>query len=90
MLATAELIVEQVHARVYGTNVGENYTNMSSERGRPMGTPLSIGLCKPLIYLKKSFFRADVAQLVEQSIRNRQVIGSSPIVGSSFFPGSSA
>jgi hypothetical protein len=26
---------------------------------------------------------ADVAQLVEQSIRNRQVIGSSPIVGSS-------
>ena len=30
--------------------------------------------------------QADVAQLVEQSIRNRQVIGSSPIVGSrSFF-----
>jgi hypothetical protein len=28
---------------------------------------------------------ADVAQLVEQSIRNRQVIGSSPIVGSSKF-----
>jgi hypothetical protein len=27
---------------------------------------------------------ADVAQLVEQSIRNRQVIGSSPIVGSRF------
>ena len=27
-------------------------------------------------------FEADVAQLVEQSIRNRQVIGSSPIVGS--------
>ena len=27
--------------------------------------------------------KADVAQLVEQSIRNRQVIGSSPIVGSS-------
>jgi hypothetical protein len=26
--------------------------------------------------------KADVAQLVEQSIRNRQVIGSSPIVGS--------
>jgi hypothetical protein len=26
---------------------------------------------------------ADVAQLVEQSIRNRQVIGSNPIVGSS-------
>ena len=25
--------------------------------------------------------QADVAQLVEQSIRNRQVIGSSPIVG---------
>ena len=29
--------------------------------------------------------QADVAQLVEQSIRNRQVIGSSPIVGSSKF-----
>ena len=29
-------------------------------------------------------FEADVAQLVEQSIRNRQVIGSSPIVGSTF------
>ena len=28
--------------------------------------------------------QADVAQLVEQSIRNRQVIGSSPIVGSIF------
>ena len=28
---------------------------------------------------------ADVAQLVEQPIRNRQVIGSSPIVGSSLF-----
>src|SRR5438270_9983686 len=28
---------------------------------------------------------ADVAQLVEQPIRNRQVIGSSPIVGSSTF-----
>ena len=27
--------------------------------------------------------RADVAQLVEQLIRNQQVIGSSPIVGSS-------
>jgi hypothetical protein len=28
--------------------------------------------------------KADVAQLVEQPIRNRQVIGSSPIVGSIF------
>ena len=28
---------------------------------------------------------ADVAQLVEQAIRNRQVIGSSPIVGSILF-----
>jgi hypothetical protein len=34
--------------------------------------------------LIKSRQSADVAQLVEQSIRNRQVIGSSPIVGSSF------
>ena len=30
--------------------------------------------------------QADVAQLVEQPIRNRQVIGSSPIVGSSLTP----
>ena len=29
--------------------------------------------------------KADVAQLVEQLIRNQQVIGSSPIVGSSKF-----
>ncbi len=29
-------------------------------------------------------FKADVAQLVEQPIRNRQVTGSSPVVGSSF------
>jgi hypothetical protein len=29
--------------------------------------------------------QADVAQLVEQLIRNQQVIGSSPIVGSSLF-----
>jgi hypothetical protein len=28
------------------------------------------------------FFQADVAQLVEQPIRNRQVSGSSPLVGS--------
>jgi hypothetical protein len=30
--------------------------------------------------------QADVAQLVEQPIRNRQVSGSSPLVGSSFPP----
>jgi hypothetical protein len=34
------------------------------------------------IVMLKLTRRADVAQLVEQSIRNRQVIGSSPIVGS--------
>jgi hypothetical protein len=32
--------------------------------------------------IERYFEQADVAQLVEQSIRNRQVIGSSPIVGS--------
>jgi hypothetical protein len=32
--------------------------------------------------LQASLERADVAQLVEQLIRNQQVIGSSPIVGS--------
>ncbi len=31
--------------------------------------------------------KADVAQLVEQPIRNRQVSGSSPLVGSSSYPG---
>ena len=30
----------------------------------------------------KSIKKADVAQLVEQPIRNRQVTGSSPVVGS--------
>ena len=34
-----------------------------------------------LLYTKQ-YREADVAQLVEQSIRNRQVIGSNPIVGS--------
>jgi hypothetical protein len=29
-------------------------------------------------------FQADVAQLVEQLIRNQQVSGSNPLVGSSF------
>jgi hypothetical protein len=33
--------------------------------------------------LDQQIEQADVAQLVEQPIRNRQVIGSSPIVGSS-------
>ena len=32
--------------------------------------------------IRKGAGRADVAQLVEQLIRNQQVIGSSPIVGS--------
>ena len=39
---------------------------------------------KPLIYFRK-FHRADVAQLVEQPIRNRQVTSSSLVVGSSIF-----
>jgi hypothetical protein len=30
--------------------------------------------------------QADVAQLVEQLIRNQQVSGSSPLVGSIFYP----
>lgn|GEM_PF-1819872 len=34
----------------------------------------------------KMLKEADVAQLVEQPIRNRQVTGSSPVVGSSRFP----
>jgi hypothetical protein len=38
-------------------------------------------VCKSLILRD-----ADVAQLVEQPIRNRQVIGSSPIVGSILTP----
>ena len=49
------------------------------------GTPsiASIALPPPPVHLQSR--QADVAQLVEQSIRNRQVIGSSPIVGSSKF-----
>jgi hypothetical protein len=34
----------------------------------------------------RKLLKADVAQLVEQPIRNRQVIGSSPIVGSIITP----
>ena len=41
------------------------------------------GARKPLIHLDKAQ-QADVAQLVEQPIRNRQVISSSLIVGSIF------
>jgi hypothetical protein len=37
---------------------------------------------RPPMTVLKFTPEADVAQLVEQSIRNRQVIGSSPIVGS--------
>jgi hypothetical protein len=43
----------------------------------------SNGSCfTPAAFADKIEVEADVAQLVEQSIRNRQVIGSSPIVGS--------
>jgi hypothetical protein len=42
-----------------------------------------LGLTTLLLYDEAG--NADVAQLVEQSIRNRQVIGSSPIVGSITF-----
>ena len=34
--------------------------------------------------MSRSQKKADVAQLVEQLIRNQQVVGSSPIVGSIF------
>ena len=30
-------------------------------------------------------FRADIAQLVEQRIRNAKVVGSTPIIGTSYF-----
>lgn len=39
----------------------------------------------PLVSSASVRWRATLAQLVEQLIRNQQVIGSSPIVGSSFF-----
>ena len=31
------------------------------------------------------YFRADIAQLVEQRIRNAKVVGSTPIIGTSHF-----
>src|SRR5438270_5332408 len=37
---------------------------------------------KSMQQVRRFFLPADVAQLVEHAIRNRQVIGSSPIVGS--------
>ena len=48
-------------------------------------TETLVSLRVPCVHLKSE--QADVAQLVEQPIRNRQVSGSSPLVGSSFFPG---
>ncbi len=37
--------------------------------------------------IKRKFDYADVAQLVEQLIRNQQVSGSNPLVGSMFVNG---
>ncbi len=48
-------------------------------------TQALVSLRVPCVRLKSE--QADVAQLVEQPIRNRQVNGSSPFVGSSFFSG---
>jgi hypothetical protein len=39
---------------------------------------------KAVLFTQCAAFRAEVAQLVEQSIRNRQVSGSSPDLGSIF------
>src|SRR5271167_2287439 len=50
--------------------------------GRPVSTICGCAAGN-LINWNSQNQEADVAQLVEQSIRNRQVIGSSPIVGSS-------
>ena len=50
---------------------GPNTRNAPHQRGNPARDVVPCGS------------GADVAQLVEQSMRNRQVIGSSPIVGSS-------
>jgi hypothetical protein len=49
--------------------------------GSPMGPVFTRG--DSLDTIRKGRGRADVAQLVEQLIRNQQGIGSSPIVGSS-------
>ena len=58
--------------------------SLSDERGWTRDvSAASAGSSKILMIKFKE--GADVAQLVEQSIRNRQVIGSSPIVGSILF-----
>ncbi len=47
----------------------------------PKARSLSLEVnAKPVIVLR-GFYRADVAQSVEQLIRNEQVTGSSPVVG---------
>ena len=54
---------------------------LHSQAGRFMAGPFT--KIRSCLYYSEGF--ADVAQLVEQSIRNRQVIGSSRIVGSIIF-----
>ena len=62
--------------------VNERRGEVHHGRLRAQGTIPSIW------YTNQDPTQADVAQLVEQPIRNRQVSGSSPLVGSRFHAGS--
>ncbi len=53
-----------------------NLGNLSSKHWKLLTRPIASGLMCALL--------ANVAQLVEQLIRNEQVIGSTPIIGSNF------
>jgi hypothetical protein len=57
------------------------YGNLPARLQSNSATPTAPAVLEALTGSRK----ADVAQLVEQLIRNQQVIGSSPIVGSSKF-----
>ena len=54
----------------------------AEHKERAKDGPGSLRKCDAPVTIKEGF--ADVAQLVEQSIRNRQVTGSIPVVGSIF------
>jgi hypothetical protein len=81
------MIVGEASPKVHGTKVELFHKTISPPHrdSTMVRMPCVSSGCKPLVYLLK-FFRADVAQLVEQPIRNRQVTSSSLVVGSSLTP----
>ena len=88
-------IFNESRGRVHGTKVGryllEQVVGADSNHGRWAGIAraVAVGREKAFDILTESSPRADVAQLVEQPIRNRQVTSSSLVVGSIYLSHSS-